>query len=402
MKLGAPAEIRRLRPGDGALLGILASDFFGALAAATVHLTMVLWVLAQGASSTVVSLMVLTIFIPLNLGVLISGVAVARYGARRLLIASKAMALLGAFACFVLLAGDAMTLPVLSILAALTYGAMGPSITADIGRAPAFVRLAGRRLVDFHAVNGIAMVIGQVGGLGLAGLLADRFGAAAAVAAGCGLVVISLSITWASFPRDRPRAAGASAEIIAMTRDVFNRIDGRRIGRASVLAAAAVIAVAEGCSEVVLPVATRAADLPSIALSLALCAAVVASIAAALAAQAAHEKVALPVALSIAALSAALALFCAAVWGDWIAIAIAAAVSVAAASGVGTMTVTSLQEAMPASLQAQAIGLWQSLVLTVSAAAILAAGLAGWAALGLLAILAIAAALLVARAALPR
>jgi len=164
---------------------------------------MVWWVLSQGVSGPTVSLLVLCIFLPLNIGVLLTGVAVDRFGSRRLLIVSKLIATCGALACFLLLATNAMTLVILAILAIVTYGAMSPSISADISRVPAITKLAGRRLESFHAANGIVMVAGQMIGLIGAGLLWDATGPAAAVGLGTLLVLISTAFTWFGFPRDR-------------------------------------------------------------------------------------------------------------------------------------------------------------------------------------------------------
>ena len=69
-KQQAQNRLTGLRGGDAALLSILAADFFGAIAGALVHLTMVWWVLEQGISGPTVSLLVLCIFMPLNFGVL--------------------------------------------------------------------------------------------------------------------------------------------------------------------------------------------------------------------------------------------------------------------------------------------------------------------------------------------
>lgn len=374
-------SVWKVRPGDGSLSAILASDFFGAFAGSLIHLTMIWWVLSQNVPDRIVALMVLAIFVPLNVGVLLSGVAVVRYGSRRLLIFSKLIAVGGAFACFALLASGNMTLILLAIVATVTYAAMGPSLAADVSRVPAITRLAGRRLAGFHASNGIIMVLGQVAGLGLAGYFAERTDPHVPVAAGVGILGVSALITWGYFPRDRlrPRHEQMSAvsEIKNMSAKILARLDGKVIGVRELLAVVAIMAVTEGCVEVILPLAFRASELPPIALSGAYVLSVFSGILAAVIAQAIHEKIRLLTAVSITALLLAGFLICALVLDNMTGVLIAVAVSSAAAWGAGTIGLSSLQENMPVSLQAQAVSIWQTVVLAAGAGTILIAGQIG-------------------------
>lgn len=365
------------RSGDLALLGIIASDFFGALAGATVHLTLIWWVLGQGTSATVVSLMILAIFVPMNLGVLFSGWAVARMGARRLLLISKSVALLGAFACFVLLASGQLSLWALALISTITYGAMGPSLTADLARVPALARMANRPLAVFHAGNGISMVLGQVGGLVLAGVLMDAIGMAQTVLIGCVLVVVSLFITWISFPRDRLGSA-PTGSFLTVTRDlavtVFHRVMSAGILHRALILVGVIIAVSEGISEVFLPLVIRENGLPATTLSSTMIALVAASIVGSLLAPAISKRFALNTVMGVATGLTALLFISALSVSHWMVITGFIALIVGVATLAGTLASTAIQEEMPNALQAQAMGLWQSTVLAASAVAIFLAG----------------------------
>lgn len=368
------------RSGDGALLSILAADFVGALAGAMVYLTMIWWVLSQDVPDNIVGLMVLAIFIPLNLGVLLSGVAVMRYGARTLLVYSKLVAILGASACGLLLATHMMTLPILALVAVITYGAMSPSITADIARVPALTRLAKRKLVSFHALNSVVMVLGQVGGMILAGLLADHVSPATIVGMAVVLLVFSTWITWTGFPRDRLRPMEpltTPQHVRNMTNKVIARLDGSLLARRIVLATIGVIAVGEGVVEVILPLGYRAAEQSATALSGAYALAIAAGVVGVYWAQAKFDDIKL--APSIAALAIGLLALITVGWlmGGVLGITIAVAAASGAAAAGGTLTVTTLQNTMPVSLQAQAIGLWQAVSLAVGAVTILITGQIG-------------------------
>lgn len=391
--MNAPTTRRRrsvLRAGDAALLGIVASDFFGALAGATIHLTMVWWVLSQGLSDATVSLMVLCIFAPLNAGVLLTGPAVARFGSRRLLVVSKSIALLGAVSCFAVYASGRMTPGLLAIIAIVTYGAMAPSMAADLARVPALTRLAHRRLASFHAANSAAFVVGQVIGFGLAGQLAVHGSSAMAVAIGVVLVAVSLAITWVTFPTDRSHRrsrTGAVNLLRAQTRAVLTRLRGTSVDVAHVLAAALIISTAQGCIEVALPLAIRLAGLPTSALSAALTVAVVSGVFATLIAQAVQPRVVLGPGLMAIAVGLLLALLLAHAMPTISGVFIAVAATAAAASAAGVLTVTSLQQSMPTALQAQAIGLWHFLILGVGLLTIIATGQIGRFAFSLYALL---------------
>lgn len=368
------------RSGDTVLLSILAADFFGAIAGSLVHLTMVWWVLSQGVSGPTVSLLVLCIFLPLNIGVLLTGVAVDRFGSRRLLIVSKLIATCGALACFLLLATNAMTLVILAILAIVTYGAMSPSISADISRVPAITKLAGRRLESFHAANGIVMVAGQMIGLIGAGLLWDATGPAAAVGLGTLLVLISTAFTWFGFPRDRvgPRSPlSAFAQVKDLSRSVLGKLDSPKINLQSVFVTAAIIATAQGCIEVAFPIAVAAAGLPAKVLSMALVLAVITGVAATVLAERFYSRVQLTTALLFTALTLLGILLISSIWPGITGFYIAVGATSAAAAAAGTFTITALQERMPISLQAQAIGLWEFLVLSVGSVTILFTGFTG-------------------------
>lgn len=366
-----------LRTGDRALIGIMVSDFFVSIAGTIVYLTMVWWVLAEGASELGVTLLVLSIFVPLNAGVIVSGVAVAKYGARRLLLMSKALALVGAILCYVLLVTDTMTLWSLALIAIFVYGSMGPSTSADVARAPALTRLAKRRLAGFHAANGIVVVLGNVIGLVLGGYLAEGPGSATAIASSALLVALSLTVTFASFPRDRilPIQQASNREhLFALTRSVVHRLDGKQISMGSVLVTVALITVAEGFSEVLLPISLRISELPPTALSNALVISVVGSVIAYVVAQAIHGKVNLESTLALTGVVLSAILIVAIYLGGWNAVVISMVAATTVANATAMLVFTSIQLRMPASLQAQAASLWHSTVLTASASVIFITG----------------------------
>lgn len=369
-----------IRPGDRALSAIVTADFFGAMAGAMVHLTMIWWVLSQDVSDRIVGLMVLSIFLPLNLGVLASGLAVTRFGSRTLLVWSKSVAILGAFSCFALLATDQMTLWRLAIVAFVTYGAMGPSIAADISRVPALTRLAGRKLASFHAVNSVVMVAGQVGGMVLAGFLADELRPDTIVALGIGLIIASAVITWAYFPRDRLKPSGeatAIGQFSQMSRDVLACIRTKEIGLAVIIVAAGIVATNEGVVEVILPISSRAADLSPTALSYAYILAIVSGVFGAYLSQARQGEVPLLPTLLKLTFGLLAALLIAGFLQNMLGVFLAVAVTSFAAWFAGNITVSTIQENMPVSLQAQAMSLFQTLMLAVGALTILITGQIG-------------------------
>lgn len=372
--------IGELRSGDRALIGILLSDFFGAIAGAVIHFTMIWWVLAQAVPDRVVGLMVLAIFVPFNLGVLLSGVAVMRFGSRKLLIFSKLIALGGGMSCGILLASGTMTLPLLALVATVTYAALGPSVAADLARVPALTRLAKRGLAGFHALNGTVLVIAQLIGFGIAALMAEHMRPEFPVSLGGVLLALSAGLTWAFFPRDRPQrqnAAPVFQQIRSLTAAVFERLDNRTIGISSIIATTAVIATSEGYSEIILPLDFRSSGLPPTALAGAYGATVIAGVISAAIANAVYGKVALQTALKVICLALLPAVVLAAIfqstWGLFVAIVLTSA----AAWGAGTLTVTTLQESMPVSLQAQAISLWHAFVLAAGALTVLVCGQIG-------------------------
>ncbi|MFK7878061.1 MAG: hypothetical protein AB8B71_20210 [Paracoccaceae bacterium] len=369
-----------MKSGDAALLSILTADFFGSVAGALVHLTMVWWVLSQGVSGPTVSLLVLCIFLPLNAGVLLTGVAVDRFGSRTLLIWSKSIATCGAIACCILLATQSMTLPILALLAIVTYGAMAPSVAADISRVPSITRLATRRLETFHATNGIVLVIGQMLGLWGAGVLWDTVGPAAAVGLGVLMVLMSTAITWVGFPRDRipPRSPlSIINRVKALSRSVLSNLNGPKIDLSKVFASAAIIATAQACIEVAFPIAIAAAQLPASALSMALVCAVITGVTATILAERTYASIHLPKALLGIAIALFAILLLATTLPGIVGFYIAVGTTSAAAAAAGTYTITAIQERMPVSLQAQAIGLWEFLVLSVGSVTILLTGFSG-------------------------
>jgi len=373
----APWQIRN---GDRPLFGILASDFFGSIAGAVVHLTMIWWVLSQDVPDRIVGLMVLSIFIPLNLGVMLSGVAVVRFGARRLLLFSKLIAMAAAAACYLFMLTQTMTLPILALVATITYGAMGPSVSADIARVPALVRLADRRLVSFHTINGITLVLGQVIGLVLASMFAEQDASTMAIGLGVVFVGLSTAFTWAYFPRDRVRPMIGSTtfqQIRDMTRGVLAQLNGKEISLTAVLVTVGILAISEGYVEVVLPLAFRNAELPPTALSNAYILSIAAGVGATVVAQFIYGRVGLMKCLALTGAALLAVLTVAAMLGSVFGVLCAVFVTSAAASAMGMMTVTTLQENMPVSLQAQSIALWQTLALSTGALTILITGQVG-------------------------
>lgn len=382
MTEAAPAIPKRSSQtsGDAILLSILTADFFGSIAGALVHLTMVWWVLAHGVAGPTVSLLILCIFLPLNVGVLLTGVAVDRFGSRRLLIVSKLLATLGASVCFLLLATESMTLPILGLLAIFTYGAMAPSVSADISRVPALTKLAGRRLESFHAANGIVLVVGQMLGLFAAGILWDAVAPSAAVGLGVLLVLISTAVTWVGFPRDRigtPSPLSTLNQLKALSSSVLSYLDGPNINLSLVFVTAAIIATAQACIEVALPIAVAAANLPASELSTSLLLAVITGVAGMTIAERTYSRIRLSPALLCIALTLFLVLVISTTLEGMLSFYVAVGSTSAAASAAGTYTVTALQERMTVSLQAQAIGLWQFLVLSVGSVTILMTGFTG-------------------------
>jgi len=223
-------------------------------------------------------------------------------------------------------------------------------------------------------------VLGQMAGLLGAGLLWDAAGPSAAVGLGVILVLISTGCTWLGFPRDRvgPRSPlSVIAQVKTLSRSVLAKLDGPNIDLSSVLVTAAIIATAQGCIEVAFPIAVAAADLPASALSLALVLAVITGVASTVFAEMAYARTRLAPALLLIAGSLFGVLIIASAWPNITGFYIAVGATSAAAAAAGTLTITALQERMPVSLQAQAIGSSEFLVLSVGSATILLTGFTG-------------------------
>ena len=386
--------VLRWRQGDRAFAGILAANLFGAAAASVVFLTMVWWVLAQGVADLVFGLMMLAIVVPLNLGVLVAGPAVARLGARLLLILSKLAALAGAGLCLLLLWHEALTLPLLALLAMATYAALGPSMTADVSRTPAIARLAGRRLIDFNAVNGLSMLAGSVAGFWAAGRLIDAGQAVGAMGVGVACIAISTAWTVASFPRDRLGRrfdGGARGHLAHLLRRVLRQWRAAPVIPALALLATVLLAISNVYEDVVLPLIIRDAGLAPSTHASALIASVIAAALVSVIAPAVHGRVALR-RLAVLCAVAALAVLVVhlRVTGPLVFLAVVV-VTTLAAGLVGTLGFTVMQERMPQSLQAQAVGVWQGLSMSVGSVTFLAGALLGTATLALLAALALGA-----------
>jgi len=273
-----------------------------------------------------------------------------------------------------------MTLTILGILAIAIYGAMAPSVSADISRVPAIAKLANRRLETFHAINGIVMVTGQLLGLWAAGVLWDLIGPPPAVALGVLFVLVSTGFTWVAFPRDRmgvPSPLPVFEQVKELSRSVLRKLDGPNVNLSTVLVAAAIIATAQACIEVALPIAVSAAGLPASVLSWALLLAVITGISASLIAERTYAHIRLaPALLAISLILLAFLIVSAAISGIT-GFCIATGATSGAAAAAGTFMITSLQERMPVSLQAQAIGLWEFTVLSVGSFTILVTGFVG-------------------------
>lgn len=386
-EVGRRHHALRFRQGDAILSGILVADFFGAIAASLVFLTMVWWVLEQNTTDFVFGLMMLTIVLPLNVGVLVSGPAVARIGARKLLIWSKTMASLGATVCFMLLALGVMTLPVLAIIAILTYFSLGPSITADISRAPAIVRLAGRRLIDFNAVNGLVLLSGSVLGFLLAGALNDRGMVSASLGIAVIFVAASTLTTWSSFPRDRftRRFEGSkNAHFWYLVRNVLLHANAAVIIRNAAICSALLLAVSDVYEDIFLPLVIRAEGLPPSVLSFALIASLIASALVSILAPLLYQRVDVRHVFLLSATAAFLVLgLNALVPSLWVMFAVVV-VATLSAGITGTIGFTVMQEKMPQSLQAQAVGVWQSFSMTFGSCMLVIGGLLGTGALWLI------------------
>ncbi len=378
--------------GDAIMSGILIADFFGAIAASLVFLTMVWWVLEQNTSDFVFGLMILTIVLPLNLGVLLSGPAVARIGARKLLVWSKLAALLGATLCFAFLALDAMSLPLLAGIAVVTYFSLGPSVTADLSRAPAIARLAGRRLIDFNAVNGLVMLIGSVAGYLLAGFLNDR----GLVATSLGIAVIcvaaSTMATWASFPRDRftrPFEGTQNAHFWFLVRSVLARAKSTPMIRNAAICSAVLLAASDVYEDIFFPLVLRAEGLPASTFSFALIASLVASAVVSVLAPSLYQRVRMGWIFQASAV-AALLMIALHLFGTSLGLMYAVIVVLAIGAGVtGTIGFTIMQEDMPQSLQAQAVGIWQSFSMTFGSCVLVMGGWLGTDVIWLVAALAV-------------
>lgn len=368
---------------DLPLIGILASDLFMFFGGSAIHLTIVWWVLAQGTSPSLVAIMTLAIIIPLNIGALLSGMLVARLGARRLLLWSKSIACAGALVCLFLLLANALSLVTVACVAVVTYGAMGPSTSADLSRVPSLCRLSGWRIISFHSTNSIIILFAHLGGLGLAGLLVDHAGTVTAVISGSVFCFASLATTAFTFPRDRDAImkASRSRHPVDLIGQVLRHPHLGRLGRMSLIVVAGLAGIAAAMRDVTIPLATRAAGDSASLLSLGTGLCIIGSVAGALLARRLDHGLEPGQLARGGALTMTLALGSAAWFGGWWAI-LAATVLITTTAALSTTIVTArLQEQLPASLQAQTMGVWQSLVLSLNTVIALVTG--GLAALSL-------------------
>lgn len=358
--------------------GILVSDVLAFSGGATIQLSMIWWVLEVYGSPVLLSALSICMFGPLIVGVTISGLIVGRFGARRLLILSKAAASLGSIACAGILASGLMSIEILLALAVLTYGAIAPSLTADLSRVAAFAQFAGWRLATFHTASLGVLVSARLVGFALAGILVDRIGEAATVGLASVLLIASLVVTIVSFPRDRP-VRGAAISVSAwnsLTRRILASEAFRRVGILTVTSAALLIAVGLAMIEVIVPSVAHVGQYSSTVLSVALSACAFANIVGAALYRLTEGRLSIARAWFTLPWLLSLALATAAFDGRLVLVVSATAVCAAAGAYLATGLVSTLQKQISNSLQAQFFGLWQTLVMSTAVLVIALVGVA--------------------------
>lgn len=358
------------------LIGILLSRSLAFAGGAIIQLAMMWWVLQVHGSPILLSVLAICMFLPMNIGIIGSGLLVGRFGARRLLLFSKLAALLGAITCTTMLAVDLLTIETLLVLSVLTYGAMAPSITADISRVPVLTQFAGWRIATFHAANYTVMISARLVGFGFAGVLVDRFGQAATVGLATVFVAGSLAVTAASFPRDSSRRKGSLtlSAWLTLTQRVVAHEAMSRISLLTVIGVALLMAIWATQVEVLLPLTVNMSHLPATVLSAALAVCALASMMGAATYRFVGERIGITRLARRLVWVFPLTLMLAASRGRLDVIAPSTAVCAATGAFLANGVVTTLQREMPTSLQAQMIGLWRSLSMLSTAMALLVVG----------------------------
>jgi MFS family permease len=373
---GSPAkDLMRSIP----LLGMLLSNAFAFVGSAMLQLTVVWWVLETYNSPILLSILAVIIYLPVNVGVIVSGLLVGRFGARRLLLVSGLAAVLGTVACSVMLAGSVLTFEALAALAFVTYVAIAPAMTAYASRIRVMAQFSGWRISTVHAAGRPMMLVARLAGLSLAGLLVERVGDAVTAAFAAFLLACGLLVIFVSFPRDRPgrKDSFTISAWLTLTKKVLTHERFKEIGLVTVAGLALLTAVLAALFEVVFPLTVSTNQLPVTLLSTVLAAGAIASVIGGVGYRAIDGRIGflrLPVLLSWVF---PLALVVAAANGRLVVVA----ASVAACAAVGTFLLTGLaatmQKQMPNSLQAQMVGLAQALIFSTSAVAIFVTGATG-------------------------
>ncbi len=163
----------------------------------------ILWYVVQNTDSGAwLGIIAAAKILPAVLGAFISGPAVNRIGSRRLVLLSRGAATFAIVGDAVLLALDALTMPVLALLSFCSAVAVGPSMVADTTRFPEFTRLARIRLARFNALDSTSAAAAGIGGMLVTAWVIDEFGLLAAISiAACASVVATVTVGL-GFPAD--------------------------------------------------------------------------------------------------------------------------------------------------------------------------------------------------------
>lgn len=202
--------------------GIIAAEFFEYLTASILQFTLTWYFVADGTASIWIALLNVATYVPLALGGLCSSLFVQKIGARQLLLASKAAALVACVLFVLLYLGEILRPAAVVAIALLAYAFIAVALTAQSSAIRAVTRWAGVRLVTYNAGRSGVIMVGPLLGFSIGGVVVEQYGVLPALEAACGFGVLSLLMTGVAFPRSRTSASTLSVSgWLGLTRRTF-------------------------------------------------------------------------------------------------------------------------------------------------------------------------------------
>lgn len=181
---------------------IIGDSLIGVFANTSANIAILWYVVQTTDSGAWLGIIAAAKILPAVLGALVSGPAVNHIGSRRLVLLSRGAATFAIVGDAVLLALDALTMPVLALLSFCSAVAVGPSMVADTTRFPEFTRLARIRLARFNALDSTSAAAASIGGMLVTAWAIDAYDLLTAISVAAGASVAATITVGLGFPAD--------------------------------------------------------------------------------------------------------------------------------------------------------------------------------------------------------